>query len=56
MEITNPALVPRELQRLVKPALDQFKVELAAELGIPDYDLIDKGEFTSRQLGRIGGT
>lgn len=55
VEITNPSLVPRELQRFVKPALDQFKVELAAELGIPDYDLIDKGELTSRQLGRIGG-
>ena len=55
VEITNPALVPRELQKFVQPALDQFKVELAAELGIPDYDIIDKGELTSRQLGRVGG-
>lgn len=55
MERTNKTLVPRELEKFVGPALDQFKLELAAELGIPDYDQIDKGELTSRQNGRVGG-
>ena len=48
-------LVPKDLQQFVGPALEQFKVELAAELGIPDYDKVDKGELTSRQNGQVGG-
>lgn len=53
--VTNPGLIPKDLQQFVAPALEQFKVELAAELGIPDYDKIDKGELTSRQNGKVGG-
>lgn len=55
ISIANPGLVPKDLQQFVGPALEQFKVELAAELGIPDYDKIDKGELTSRQNGKVGG-
>lgn len=44
------AVVPEARQ-----ALDQFKVEVAKELGISDYDKIDKGELTSRQNGYVGG-
>ena len=35
--------------------LNEMKLEIAAEFGIPDYDVIDKGELTSRMNGKIGG-
>ncbi len=38
-----------------KAALNQFKLEIANELGFVDYDKIDKGELTSRQNGYVGG-
>lgn len=51
MKITaSTGLVP-----YVKPALDEFKNEMAAELGMPDYAYIDKGELPSRQNGKVGG-
>lgn len=53
--IESKDLIAKDLQQYIKPALDQFKVELAAELGIPDYDKIDKGELSSRNNGKIGG-
>lgn len=34
-----------------KSALTQFKTEVASELGLPDYDNIDKGNLTSRANG-----
>ncbi len=37
-------------------ALEDFKHEIANELGIADYNGIDKGELTSRQNGYVGGT
>ena len=48
-------IVPSELQQYIKPALEEFKNEMASELGIHDYAYIDKGELTSRQNGRVGG-
>lgn len=48
-------LVPKELVPYVKPALAEFRNEMAAELGIPDYDKIDKGELPSRLNGEVGG-
>lgn len=36
--------------------LNKFKNEIAAELGIPDYDKLDKGALPSRINGMIGGT
>lgn len=53
--IENKDLIAKELQQYIEPALNQFKVELAAELGIPDYDKIDKGELSSRNNGKVGG-
>lgn len=53
--IENKDLISRDLQQYIEPALNQFKVELAAELGIPDYDKIDKGELSSRNNGKVGG-
>lgn len=36
-------------------ALNQFKTEIANELGIHNYDQLDKGQLTSRQNGYVGG-
>jgi len=52
---SSTGLVPRELQQYVYPALEEFKNEMAAELGMPDYANIDKGELPSRQNGKVGG-
>lgn len=48
-------LVPRELAPYVKPALEEFRNEMAAELGMPDYANMDKGELPSRRNGQVGG-
>ncbi|GAB6156932.1 hypothetical protein JCM39194_01320 [Desulfotomaculum varum] len=48
-------LVPQELVPYVKPALTEFRNEMAAELGMPDYARIDKGELPSRRNGEVGG-
>jgi small acid-soluble spore protein A (major alpha-type SASP) len=36
-------------------ALDKMKYEIASELGITNYNQIDKGQLTSRQNGYVGG-
>ncbi len=36
-------------------ALKNFKMEVASELGISNYDQIDKGQLSSRQNGYVGG-
>jgi hypothetical protein len=45
---------------LVVPGADQFlskfKNEIAAELGVQNYDKIDKGALPARLHGLIGGT
>ena len=45
--------------RIVNPqareALDKFKYEVANEVGLPDYDSIDKGNLTARENGKVGG-
>lgn len=35
--------------------LDSVKYEVAKEVGIPNYDQIDRGNLTARQNGTIGG-
>ena len=50
MARNNRVLVPA-----AKAGLDRFKLEIASELGISNYDNIDKGELTSRQNGYVGG-
>lgn len=51
--------MPRNNNRKVVPeaanALDQFKFEIAGELGIQNYSQIDKGELPSRINGYVGG-
>ena len=46
----NRILVPEARQ-----ALDQMKLEIASELGISNYNNIDKGHLPSRQNGYVGG-
>ncbi|NLW23114.1 MAG: alpha/beta-type small acid-soluble spore protein [Tissierellia bacterium] len=43
-------LVPEARQ-----ALDQMKLEIASELGLANYNSIDKGNLPSRQNGYVGG-
>lgn len=47
---SNKLLVPG-----ARESLEQMKLEIAAELGLHDYDKIDKGELTARQNGYVGG-
>ncbi len=46
----NKILVPEARQ-----ALDQMKLEIASELGLSNYNSIDKGNLPSRQNGYVGG-
>lgn len=46
----NRVVVPE-----AKEALNQMKLEIANELGLQNYDKIDKGNLTSRQNGYVGG-
>jgi len=36
-------------------ALDRMKTEIASELGIANYDNMDKGTLTARENGYVGG-
>jgi len=47
---SNKILVPEARQ-----ALDQMKLEIASELGLSNYNSIDKGNLPSRQNGYVGG-
>jgi hypothetical protein len=47
----NRVLVPG-----AQNGLDQFKLEVASELGLANYANIDKGNLTSRENGYVGGT
>ena len=46
----NRIVVPEARQ-----ALDQLKLEIANELGVTNYDNIDKGNLPSRVNGYVGG-
>lgn len=50
MSNSNNTLVPQ-----AKHGLDQFKLEVASELGLSNYESADKGELTSRENGSVGG-
>lgn len=36
-------------------AIENLKYEVAKEVGIPNYDQVDRGNLTARQNGTIGG-
>ena len=46
----NKTVVPQ-----AKQALNQLKLEIANELGMADYQQVDKGNLTARQNGYVGG-
>lgn len=46
----NRALVPE-----AQHGLEQFKYEVASEVGLSNYATVDKGTLTSRQNGYVGG-
>lgn len=48
-------LVPAELKHYVRPAMEEFRNEIAAEIGLPEYASMDKGELPSRLNGKVGG-
>ena len=50
MANNNKILVPE-----AKQALEQMKLEIASELGITNYNTIDKGELPSKVNGYVGG-
>lgn len=47
---SNKIVVPE-----ARAALNQMKLEIANELGLQNYDNIDKGNLSSRQNGYVGG-
>ncbi|EJO5346824.1 alpha/beta-type small acid-soluble spore protein [Clostridium botulinum] len=47
---SNKLVVPE-----AQPGLNQLKTEVANEVGIANYDGMDKGNLTSRQNGYVGG-
>ncbi len=47
---TNQKVVPE-----AKQALNQMKYEIASELGLSNYQSVDKGNLTARQNGYVGG-
>ena len=46
----NRVLVPQ-----ANAGLDRFKMEVASEIGLANYESTDKGNLTSRQNGYVGG-
>lgn len=46
----NPKVVPG-----AKQALNQMKLEIANELGMSNYQQVDKGNLTARENGYVGG-
>lgn len=46
----NGIVVPEARQ-----ALNQMKNEIASELGLTNYDSMDKGNLTARENGYVGG-
>ena len=47
---SNNIVVPE-----ARAALNQMKLEIANELGIQNYDSMDKGNLPSRENGYVGG-
>lgn len=47
---SNRIVVPEARQ-----ALNQMKAEIAGELGLSNYESMDKGNLTARQNGYVGG-
>ncbi|OPJ62098.1 alpha/beta-type small acid-soluble spore protein [Clostridium oryzae] len=46
----NRTLIPE-----AQNGLDKFKMEVASEIGLSNYEQVDKGNLSSRQNGSVGG-
>lgn len=44
-----------KMNKSYKPALKNMKSEVASELGMANYENMDKGNLTARQNGYVGG-
>lgn len=49
------AIQTKNFNASAKPALDNMKTEVANELGLNNYQNMDKGNLTARQNGYVGG-
>lgn len=47
---SNKILVPE-----AKQGMNNFKMEVANQLGLTNYEGMDKGNLTSRENGSVGG-
>lgn len=45
----------RQVVPEARAELNQMKLEIAGELGMSNYENIDKGNLTARQNGYVGG-
>ena len=45
----------RQVVPEARAALNQMKLEIAGEVGMSNYENIDKGNLTARQNGYVGG-
>lgn len=45
----------KKMSTEAKPALNNMKTEIANELGLANYETMDKGNLTARQNGYVGG-
>ena len=43
------------VNKAAREALNKMKLEIASEIGISNYDSIDKGNLTAAQNGSVGG-
>ena len=50
MSNSNRTVVPE-----AKAPLNQMKLEIANEIGLSNYENIDKGNLTARENGYVGG-
>lgn len=47
--------VSNKIKTESKSALDSMKTEIANELGLTNYEQMDKGKLTARENGYVGG-
>jgi len=47
---SNKSLVPE-----AKQGLNRLKTEVASEIGLQNYESVDKGSLSSKQNGSVGG-
>ena len=47
--------VSKKIKTESQSALDNMKTEIANELGLSNYEQMDKGKLTARENGYVGG-